>query len=210
MNWHSNRDNQCWLLLNGADIFTDLTPLIIDCCRKIFLYSDSSPNGTDASLSLVGRKADHSVGAIVWGRESTAAYLFASSEPHGDEDFNGFHKGFDVEAQKVAFDFDVNEAGDAITITQDGQGVLIAICCSLSFLIQVDYWLFAPVEQKGLTYCDYMTSATKMPIPSEPLIWNLFPQQSRVKLTVLHLALMESILPLQETTTVLIFMTRGG
>jgi hypothetical protein len=56
---------------------------------------------------------------MVWGRESTAAYLFASSEPPNDI-LVGCHKGFDVEVQKVAFDFDASEAGDAISITQDG------------------------------------------------------------------------------------------
>ena len=60
---------------------------------------------------------------MVWGRESTSAYLFASSEPHVDVNFDGFHKGFDVEEQKVIFDFDAGEAGDAICITQDGPGV---------------------------------------------------------------------------------------
>jgi hypothetical protein len=71
---------------------------------------------------------------MIWGHESTAAYLFASSEPHGDVNFNGFHKGFDVEVQKVAFDFDANEAGDAISITQDGQGA--PLCCSLSSIVR--------------------------------------------------------------------------
>jgi hypothetical protein len=94
--------------------------------RKVFLYSDISPSATVTSLSLFGRKADHTVGAMVWGRESTAVYLFASSEPPGDKDFTGFHKGFDVKAQEVAFDFDASEAGDAISITQDGQGVSFA------------------------------------------------------------------------------------
>ena len=60
------------------------------------------------------------MGAIVWGYESTAAHLFASSEPPGDVDFKGFHKCFDAVEQKVIYDFDANEAGDAIGITQDG------------------------------------------------------------------------------------------
>jgi len=70
---------------------------------------------------------------MVWGRESTAAYLFASSEPPGDVNFDGFHKGFDVEVQKVAFDLDASEAGDAINITQDGQCVPLKFECSLFF-----------------------------------------------------------------------------
>lgn len=94
--------------------------------RKIFLYSNISPGATETSLSLFGRKADNSVGAMVWGRESTAVYLFASSEPSGNVNFNGFHKGFDIEVQKVAFDFDAKEAGDAISITEDG--ALLALC----------------------------------------------------------------------------------
>lgn len=148
-------------------------------CRKIFLYSNISPGATETSLSLFGRKADNSVGAMVWGRESTAVYLFASSEPSGNVNFNGFHKGFDIEVQKVAFDFDAKEAGDAISITEDGQGVsydarrLLSPLIS-SLLFQVHCWLFVHVEQKDLIYCDYTTSATKMPIPSEPLIWNPF------------------------------------
>lgn len=95
--------------------------LITVCSRKIFLYSGLRQDATAISLSLFGRRADHSVGAMAWGRDSTAVYLFASSEPTRDANFNGFHKGFDVEMQKVAFDFDASEAGDAIGITQDGQ-----------------------------------------------------------------------------------------
>jgi hypothetical protein len=88
--------------------------------RKIFLYSNLSSDVTETCLSLFGRKTRDSVGAMAWGRGSTAVYLFASSEPLNDTHLVGHHKGFDVEVQKVAFDFDASEAGDAISITQDG------------------------------------------------------------------------------------------
>jgi hypothetical protein len=60
------------------------------------------------------------IGSIAWGCEITADHLFASSEPT-QRTFTGAHKGFDLRTQKTIYQFDAEEAGDAIAVDPVGQ-----------------------------------------------------------------------------------------
>jgi len=73
------------------------------------------------TLPICESRKKHSVGPLVWGRNKTAACLYASSEPDDDSDLIGFHKAFDVEEEKLAYEFDESGAGDAMAITDDGK-----------------------------------------------------------------------------------------
>jgi WD40 repeat protein len=63
---------------------------------------------------------------MTWGLEGTSHYLFASSEPHDDDDYNGFHRAFDMNRKKHVFDFDAKEAGDAMALDCHGKSGAIA------------------------------------------------------------------------------------
>ena len=62
------------------------------------------------------------MGAIAWGRGVSSSFLFASSEPKGDE-LSGIHRVVDVKRQKFAYTLSAEEAGDAIAVDDDGAGI---------------------------------------------------------------------------------------
>lgn len=94
--------------------------------RKIYIYSNILEDSSDTILPLTGKHTDHCVGAMVWGLERTSDLLFASSEPPLDHELKGYHKAFDINKQKMAYQFDAHEAGDAICISADGTSF---VCC---------------------------------------------------------------------------------
>lgn len=88
--------------------------------RRVSIYSELSADAAETSFSLSRARDKHSVGAMAWGRSQTEGHLFASSEPE-QEDYTGFHKAFDVGAEKIIYEFDEKGSGDAIAITDDGK-----------------------------------------------------------------------------------------
>ncbi|KAF5383793.1 hypothetical protein D9615_003544 [Tricholomella constricta] len=89
-------------------------------CRRLNIYSNLSQGASVSRLSLFGKRSQHSVGAIIWGRGPTASNLYASSEPKED-DFTGFHKAFDAIEGKMIFAFDESGSGDTMDVTEDGR-----------------------------------------------------------------------------------------
>jgi WD40 repeat protein len=96
--------------------------------RKVYICPQLHPfdRETQFALSVAPANASHSAGAMTWGLEGTSHYLFASSEPHDDDDYNGFHRAFDMNRKKHVFDFDAKEAGDAMALDCHGKSGAIA------------------------------------------------------------------------------------
>jgi hypothetical protein len=122
MIWLLNLGSLYWQSLNGVFIMLILRGSHLINCSDITVYSDISEDPSETQLYLFGKHVDHCVGAMVWGLEATSGLLFASSEPHASDDHNlrGYHKAFDVTNQKTAYQFDADEAGDAMCIAPDG------------------------------------------------------------------------------------------
>ncbi|KAF8074958.1 WD40-repeat-containing domain protein [Lyophyllum atratum] len=99
--------------------------------RKLVVYSDTTSTASVLTLSVCGKKTrtKNIVGAIEWGRGPTSSYLFASSESDTrNNDFNGFHKAFDVNQGTMAYEFDAKGSGDEIAVTEDGGRLALLTC----------------------------------------------------------------------------------
>jgi len=66
-------------------------------------------------------KLPPATGVMAWGAHSTSNLLFASTEPYDDDEFMGWHRAFDVHAQKTVIKLGVNEAGDDMAIDPTGE-----------------------------------------------------------------------------------------
>lgn len=87
--------------------------------RHVHLYDLTDEIVKDDKFILHDKWSPHIIGSMVWGCASTADHLFVSSEPI-KRIFTGAHKVYDVGAQKPAYEFDAEEAGDGIAIDQTG------------------------------------------------------------------------------------------
>lgn len=84
-------------------------------------WSEShSPLGEPIELRVAPPRAQHSVGAIVWGQGASADMLFASSEAQGTADYSGYHVAFDPDQGRRSFEFNAKESGDAMALDPDG------------------------------------------------------------------------------------------
>jgi hypothetical protein len=88
---------------------------------RVFPRLNSSEMVSQIAFLVAPANSAHSTGAIVWGREGSSQYLFASSEPSGEDDCRGFHRAFDLNQKKMAYEFDAKEAGDAIALSRHGE-----------------------------------------------------------------------------------------
>ncbi|KAF9069059.1 WD40-repeat-containing domain protein [Rhodocollybia butyracea] len=95
--------------------------------RQVIIHSESDHHDewNPRTLTLVPNSRART-GAMKWGSGPTEDILFASSESYNDEMRTGCHKGFDVEGDKVAFKFDLDEDGEALAV--DALGERVAIC----------------------------------------------------------------------------------
>jgi hypothetical protein len=57
---------------------------------------------------------------MAWGLQGTSTYIFASSEPPGEDEYRGFHGAFDINRLVKAYKFDAKEAGDALALDPNG------------------------------------------------------------------------------------------
>ena len=71
--------------------------------------------------------AQHSVGAIVWGKGASAESLFASSESQSATDYSGYHVAFDPDQGRCAYEFSAKESGDAMALDPDGSAIRVPI-----------------------------------------------------------------------------------
>ncbi|KAJ6619960.1 WD40-repeat-containing domain protein [Mycena sp. CBHHK59/15] len=103
----------------------DTDPILAVAERRLTIQNLES--GTQSTYDLVKDKNEqesHVTGSIVWGCESTSHIIFASSEPKGVN--NGFHMAFDTDVEKLAYQFDADEAGDALAVNPTGGIVALA------------------------------------------------------------------------------------
>ena len=70
-------------------------------------------------------EAQHSVGAIVWGKGASADTLFASSESQSITDFSGHHVAFDPDQGRCTYEFSAKESGDAMALDPDGSAIRV-------------------------------------------------------------------------------------
>lgn len=122
---HSNPDHLYLPWPRGRHLAHLLaTCLRTSLCRKIHIYHSFSANRTpDLSLSVSKRGCRHNIGAMAWGCDSTSPHLFASTEPSG-QGRDGFHKAFDVSHQQCLYEFNADEAGDALGLDPNGKFVI--------------------------------------------------------------------------------------
>lgn len=70
-------------------------------------------------------EAQHSVGAIVWGKGASADTLFASSESQSTTDYSGYHVAFDPDQGRRIYEFCAKETGDAMALDPDGSAIRV-------------------------------------------------------------------------------------
>ena len=120
--------NGCVALLYMLTSVTNARSLI----SNLYTYSADGDPESEVSFVIAPPKANHSVGAIAWGRNQTSSYLFASSEPWNSKDHSGAHRALDIQEAKTAYNFNAKEAGDAMTVDDSGK-------CALSSVLYTRY-----------------------------------------------------------------------
>ena len=94
------------------------------CVRQVRLYSLSQQKPEFLGyFPLFPDDAPHVVGSMAWGLEATSSHLFASSEPIEPAHLVGTHKAFDIQKNKVVYQFDAAEAGDTLCVGPTGMYV---------------------------------------------------------------------------------------
>jgi hypothetical protein len=109
-------------------------------------------------------EAQHSVGAIVWGKGASADSLFASSESQSTTDDSGYHVAFDPDQGRRAYEFSAKESGDAMGLDPDGSAIRVLsekFRNKLTIFSQVNGWPYAPPLVMAHTFYDYTISAEK-------------------------------------------------
>ena len=89
---------------------------------NIYTYASDCNISSKYLYRLAPSNSDYSVGALAWGRGASSSFLFASSEPKGDE-ISGIHRAVDVTRQKFVYTLSAKEAGDAIAVDDDGTNI---------------------------------------------------------------------------------------
>jgi hypothetical protein len=92
-------------------------------------------------------EAQHSVGAIVWGKGASADTLFASSESQSITDYSGYHVAFDPDQGRCTYEFSAKESGDAMALDPDGSAIRVHSEIPEQadhILSQVHDWPYAP------------------------------------------------------------------
>ena len=67
------------------------------------------------------RGSGHAAGCTLWGKGPSGQLLFSSSEPMEKGDHSGFHHAFDTCKGSMILQFDATEAGDAATLSPNGE-----------------------------------------------------------------------------------------
>jgi hypothetical protein len=93
-------------------------------CVYVHPTSSYCPLGDPIELRVGPLEAQHSVGAIVWGKEASADTLFASSESQSTTDYSGYHVAFDPDQGRRTYEFSATESGDAMALDPDGSAIL--------------------------------------------------------------------------------------
>ncbi|KAF8499257.1 WD40-repeat-containing domain protein [Russula emetica] len=95
-------------------------------CVYVHHTSSHHPLGDPMELRVGPPEAQHSVGAIVWGKQASADTLFASSESQSTTDYSGHHVAFDPDQGRCTYEFSAKESGDAMALDPDG--ARLALC----------------------------------------------------------------------------------
>lgn len=108
---------------------SDNSLLAVSCTDgtvSLFRTEDIFEDSSDYPVSLKQFRVapsgtDQATGATTWGAGPTEDLLFTSSEPPAPNDIvTSYHRVWDTKKQRLAFELDANEAGDAIAISPDG------------------------------------------------------------------------------------------
>lgn len=95
-------------------------------CVYVHPTLSHDPLGDPMELRVGPPEAQHSVGAIVWGKDASADTLFASSESQSITDYSGYHVAFDPDQGRRTYEFSAKESGDAMALDPDG--ARLALC----------------------------------------------------------------------------------
>ncbi|KAI6013545.1 WD40-repeat-containing domain protein [Pisolithus marmoratus] len=113
---------------------SDNSVLAVSCTDgtiSLFSTEDIFEDGSDFPISLKQFRVapsgtNQAAGPTTWGVGSTENFLFTSSEPPAPDDtVTGYHRAWDAKRQCLAFELDVNEAGDAIAVNPDGSTLVL-------------------------------------------------------------------------------------
>ncbi|THH20005.1 hypothetical protein EW146_g1268 [Bondarzewia mesenterica] len=128
--WEIAEDVTSTVQIQYKDVAYDLhyhpdEPILAVTCRDgcIHLHRNPGRHSTDSLLHVTPPSESHSTGAMIWGRECTSHILFASSEPREEWDVTGYHKAFDYGHQKLLYEFDAKEGGDAMALDPKGRAI---------------------------------------------------------------------------------------
>ena len=127
--------------------------------RRVHVFPELDPFHMRQPITLTVAPAHsaQSTGAIVWGLEGTSHYLFASSESSGgDDNYTGFHRAFDLNKATFAYQFDANEAGDAIALSPNGKISVTSLSINVYTILQVNVSCFLLKAISVLTSCECM------------------------------------------------------
>lgn len=131
------------------------------------MHSSDGNSTHRKSLALTPPESGSSVGAILWGREATSHFLFASSEADDGRELTGVHRAVDVNQYKFVYTFSAEETGDAMAVDNDGKcGFNLTYLQAPHTMYQATDWLSLPEgAKKGKEtriFCVSMTSRERM------------------------------------------------
>ncbi|KAJ7464613.1 WD40-repeat-containing domain protein [Mycena latifolia] len=89
------------------------------------MIQNISTGSSHAFRLFDNNQGGHVTGAIAWGSGASSSFIFALSEPVGENDHHGSHIAFDVQASRRAFKFDATGAGDALCVNPTGTTVAL-------------------------------------------------------------------------------------
>jgi len=124
-------DNGCYEYPRAPHdvVYRERDSLLAVTCMNgcVYIHSTSHcPLEEPMELRVGPPEAQHSVGAIVWGKGASADTLFASSESQSITDFSGHHVAFDPDQGRCTYEFSAKESGDAMALDPDG--ARLALC----------------------------------------------------------------------------------
>jgi hypothetical protein len=112
-----------WVRLLSELAGIDLSSTCQLCLRPF--HRISHPLEDPMELRVGPPEAQHSVGAIVWGKGASADTLFASSESQSITDHSGYHVAFDPDQGRRTYEFSAKESGDAMALDPDGSAIRV-------------------------------------------------------------------------------------
>ncbi|KAJ6581934.1 WD40-repeat-containing domain protein [Mycena capillaripes] len=107
--------------------------------QRLTIEDLSVANGKSHTFDLVHKRDQdaHITGALAWGSGLSSSLIFVLSEPVDNDNPDGHHHAFDVQALTPLFKFDAPEAGDALCVDSTGDTAALVTNDGVKSLLRI-------------------------------------------------------------------------